>query len=33
MIKTLCFRTAMFDVSKERESPINPMLGISLLTG
>ncbi|RGP55139.1 MULTISPECIES: hypothetical protein [Pseudomonas] len=31
MKQTIQFKTSMFDVSKERESPINPIYGISLL--
>ena len=31
MKQTIHFKTSMFDVSKERESPINPIYGISLL--
>lgn len=31
MNKAIHFKTSMFDVSKERENPINPIYGISLL--
>ena len=31
MIKVLHFKTALFDVTKEKENPYNPIHGISLL--
>ena len=31
MKKTIHFKTSMFDVSQERENPINPIYGVSLL--
>lgn len=31
MNKTIYFKTSLFDVSKEKENPINPIYGISLL--
>lgn len=31
MNQAIYFRTSMFDVSKERENPLNPIYGVSLL--
>ncbi|MGE6461664.1 hypothetical protein ACQKC7_07775 [Pseudoalteromonas tetraodonis] len=31
MNEAIHFKTSMFDVSKERENPINPIYGLSLL--
>lgn len=31
MNQAIHFKTSMFDVSKERENPINPIYGVSLL--